>query len=236
MTSPLAKAGPWERWLGIVALVMVVAGVYWGLFVSPVDLYQGEPMRILFVHVPSAWVSFLAFFVIFVASIKYLRTRDLKYDTIAHAAAGSGLIFTGLTLASGSIWGKYAWGVWWTWDARLTTVAVLFLIYAVYLLVRGLIDEDAKRARYGAVLGIIGFLDVPIIHFSVYWWRTLHQPASILRPDSPRMAPELMIPLLFNTAAFIVLFAHLVIARRRVIEAERSFTRAQQEQLHESGV
>lgn len=230
------SAGPWERSLGWIALVMLTIGALWGLFWSRPDLYQGEAMRILYVHVPSAWMTFAAFFVIFYCSIQYLRTRDLRYDTVAHAAAGVGIVFTGLCLATGSIWGKYAWGVWWTWDARLTTVAILFLIYAVYLILRGLVEEEGRRARFSAVVGIIGFIDVPIIHFSVYWWRTLHQPASLLRPDSPRMPPELMYPLLFSTAAFTVLFVYLLLVRKRSLQAQRELNRTRQEQLHESGV
>ncbi len=233
MSALPLRAGPWEKGMGILALVMLAAGSFWGLALAPHDAYQGSVSRILYVHVPSAWITFLAFFVIFVASIQFLRTRNLKYDTVAHAAALSGIVFNGLCLATGSIWGKFAWGTWWTWDARLTTVAVLFLIYAVYLILRSLIDDETRRARFAAVLGIIGFLDVPIIHFSVYWWRTLHQPASLLRPDSPRMAPEIMYPLLFMTVAFIVLFVHLVIAGRRMYEAERSLEIRRQEQVYE---
>jgi heme exporter protein C len=236
LTPNLFRAGPWERATGWIALAALTAGTLWVLVWAPIDLYQGQPSRILHVHVPSAWITFLAFFVIFVCSIQYLRTKESRFDTVAHAAAGVGIVFCGLCLATGSIWGKFAWGIWWTWDARLTTVAVLFLIYAVYLILRGLVDDEARRARYAAVVGIIGFLDVPIIHFSVYWWRTLHQPASLLRPDSPRMAPEIMYPLLFMTAAFLILFVHLVISRRRMLEAERFLVHKRQEQLHGAGV
>jgi heme exporter protein C len=222
-----------EKVTALVALLMLAVGLVWSLWIAPLDAYQGLVTRILFIHVPSAWITFLAFGVVFVCSIQYLRTRLQRYDTIAHAAAMVGLVFTGLCLATGSIWGRFAWGVWWTWDARLTTVAVLFLIYAVYLILRGLIDDESRRARYAAAVGILGFVDVPIIHFSVYWWRTLHQPASLLRPDSPRMAPSIMYPLLFMTVTFIVLFIHLLLARRRMLEAQRLVERNRQEQLHE---
>jgi heme exporter protein C len=204
--------------------------------IAPADVYQGEVQRLIYVHVPSAWVTFSAFFVVFIASVQYLRTKELRFDTNAHAAAGVGIVFNGLALLTGSIWGRYAWGVWWTWDARLTTTAVLFLIYAVYLIVRNLVDEEGQRARFAAVVGIIGFVDVPIIHMSVYWWRTLHQAPSVMRPDGPKMAVELLLPLMFLSFVFHVLFAHLLIARRRLHDAERLVEQKQQEQLHASGV
>lgn len=222
--------------MGMVSAVMLVMGLAWGLALAPADSYQGEVQRIIYVHVPSAWVTFSAFLVIFICSVQYLRTRQVAYDTVAHAAATVGIVFCGLTLLTGSIWGKYAWGVWWTWDARLTTVAVLFLIYAVYLILRNLVDEEGQRARFAAVLGIVGFADVPIIHMSVYWWRTLHQPASVLRPDGPRMSLDLLLPLLFMSVAMHVFFAYLVITARRAIEAERAVAQLAQEQLNGNGV
>lgn len=224
-----------ERRLGWLALALVTVGLVWSLMLAPHDALQKAVTPILYVHVPSSWNTFLAFLVIFVASIRYLRTRDLKFDTVAHAAAGVGIVFNGLSLATGSIWGRYAWGIWWTWDARLTTVAVLFLIYAVYLILRGLIEDEGQRARFSAVLGIIGFVDVPIIHFSVHWWRTLHQPASLLRPDAPRMAPEIALPLLFMSLAFAMLLAYLILTYRRVLEADRAVTRKRMEKVYEPG-
>jgi heme exporter protein C len=215
---------------------MLAVSLVWGLVLSPVDAYQGEVQRVLYVHVPTAWVSFSAFLVIFISSVQYLRTRQQRYDTVAHAAAGVGIVFCGLMLATGSIWGKYAWGVWWTWEARLTTAAVLFLIYAAYLILRSFIDDEGQRGRYAAVIGIIGFLDVPIIHMSVYWWRTLHQPASVMRPDGPRMANEILFPLLFASVTFLVLMSYLIIKRRRMLEAERAVEQLQQSKLQESGV
>ncbi len=228
-------AGKWERITGWASLLMLAAGLVWGLVLAPADAYQGEVQRLIYVHVPAAWGTFSAFFIVFICSIQYLRKRESRYDTTAHAAAAVGFILCALTLASGSIWGKFAWGVWWTWDARLTTVAILFLIYAVYLILRNLIDDEDQRGRFSAVLGIIGFIDVPIIHMSVVWWRTLHQPASVLRPDSPRMATELLLPLLFMAITFHVLLAHLVISRRRMLETERVVERGQQKELQEAG-
>lgn len=231
--NPELQAGAFERITGWAALALVAAGLGWGLFIAPADAYQGEVQRIIYLHVPSAWVTFVAFFVVFVASVRYLRTRDAGHDLTAHAAASVGTIFCALTLITGSIWGRFAWGIWWTWDARLTTVAVLFLIFSAYLILRSLVDDEGQRARFSAVLGIIGFLDVPIIHMSVYWWRTLHQPASVMRPDGAKMSPDLLYPLLFNSVAFLVLLAHFVAARRRMLAAERAAELAQTRRLHE---
>lgn len=233
-TTAIAHPGAAERYTGWAAALMVSAGLSWGLFIAPADAYQGEVQRIIYLHVPSAWVTFAAFFVVFWSSIRFLRTRKIEHDTTAHAAAAVGTLFCGLTLATGSIWGKFAWGVWWTWDARLTTVAVLFLVFAAYLILRTLVDDEGQRARFSAVLGIIGFLDVPIIHMSVYWWRTLHQPASVMRPDGPKMSPDLLYPLLFNSVAFIVLMAHYILARKRMLAAERAAELAQTARLHAS--
>lgn len=233
-TSTTTRPGAAERYTGWAAALLVAAGLAWGLFIAPSDAYQGEVQRIIYLHVPSAWVTFTAFFVVFWFSIRFLRTRNIAHDTTAHAAAAVGTLFCGITLATGSIWGKFAWGVWWTWDARLTTVAVLFLIFSAYLILRSLVDDEGPRARFSAVLGIIGFLDVPVIHMSVYWWRTLHQPASVMRPDGPKMSPDLLYPLLFNSVAFLVLMAHFILARKRMLAAEREAELAQTARLHAS--
>ena len=161
---------------------------------------------------------------VFVSSIAYLRTRDLRWDAVARASAELGVIFIGLTLATGSIWGKPTWGAWWTWDARITTTAILFVIYVGYLMLRAFAEDEAQGARYAAVLGILGFLDVPVIHFSVQWWRTLHQPPSILRPDKApweNIQWPLLIPLLINLAAFILLYFYLLSLRFRLGDVQQ---------------
>lgn len=230
-------SGTWERLTGWASLVLLAIGLVWALVIVKPDVYQGEVQRIMYVHVPVAWVSFLAVFVMFVTSIQYLRTRKPHYDIISEASAVVGTLFCALTLITGSIWGKYAWGVWWTWDARLTTVAVLFIIYAAYLILRNLVDEETQRARFSAVLAIVGFADVPIIHMSVYWWRTLHQPASVMRPDGPKTSSDILYPLLYMSVVFVILYVHLVIARRRMIDAEREAAKLQIEKLqHSAGV
>lgn len=204
-----------DRALGIGTLVGIPVGLFFAFAVAPMDAYQGEVQRIMYLHVPVIWVAFLAFFVVCLASVLYLLRRRPTYDHLARASAELGVLFTGLTLASGSIWGKPTWGVWWTWDARLTTTAILFLIYVGYLMLRAFAEDQEAGARYAAVLGIIGFLDVPLIHLSVVWWRTLHQPATVLRPGGPSMDPVMLLVLLVNVAAFTLLYAYLV--RRRIL-------------------
>ena len=174
----------------------------------------------MYLHVPSVWVAYLAFGVVFVASIVYLARRASGADRLAHASAEVGLLFTGITIASGAIWGKPTWGTWWTWDARLTSVAILFVLYAGYLLVRGMVDDPERGARYAAVVGIVAALDIPLIHFSVYWWRTLHQPPSLLKPGAPTMPPEILAALLVNFAAFTLLYVYFVTKRAGLLARE----------------
>jgi heme exporter protein C len=130
------------------------------------------------------------------------------------------VIFTGITIASGSIWGKPTWGTWWTWDARLTTVAILFVMYLGYLLLRAMIDDHERAARYAAVLGIVAALDIPLVHFSVLWWRTLHQPPSLIKPGTPTMPPEILAALLVNFAAFTLLYLYFVAKRVALLRRE----------------
>ena len=148
---------------------------------APTERVQGDAQRIFYVHVPLAWVAYLAFFVVFVASVAYLRTRRERWDVLALASAEVGLLFTTLVLVTGSLWARPIWGTWWSWDARLTTTLVLWLLYAGYRMVRAYAGDAARGARYAAVLGIVGFLDVPLVHQSVVWWRTLH-PGPTVRP------------------------------------------------------
>ena len=209
------------RALGWLAGLGLVAGLVMGFGVAPREVTQGNVQRIMYLHVPSVWVAYLAFVVVFVASIVYLARRTAAADRLAHASAEVGVIFTGLTIATGAIWGKPTWGTWWTWDARLTSVAVLFVIYLGYLLLRGMIEDQERGARYAAVLGIVGALDMPLIHFSVYWWRTLHQPPSLLKPGSATMPPIILAALLVNFVAFSVLYVYFVARRVRLLRREQ---------------
>jgi heme exporter protein C len=210
--------------LGGLALSFILLGLYFGLVQAPPDAYQGEVQRIMYLHIPSILTAYLSFFIVFVGSSLYLWKREKRDDILAYAAAEIGVLFTGLTIMEGSIWGKPTWGVWWTWDARLTLTAILFLIFVAYLMLRSLVEDQDRGAVGGAVLGIIGFLDIPLIHMSVYWWRTLHQPPSILRPDKApweNIHPSMLAALAVNFIAFFLLYFYLLSLRVRVGEMEQ---------------
>ena len=205
--------------LGGLTLLSIVVGLYWGLIVAPPDAYQGEVQRIMYLHIPSILIAYLSFFLVFVGSCLYLWKREKRDDILAFSAAEIGVLFTALTIVEGSIWGRPTWGVWWTWDARLTLTAILLLIFVGYLMLRSLVEEESRAASSAAILGIIGFLDIPLVHMSVYWWRTLHQAPSILRPDkSPweNIHPTLLTALAINFVAFVLLYFYLLSLRYRV--------------------
>ena len=218
-----------ERALGILAVIGLLAGLYAGFVYAPPDAVQGEVQRIMYLHVPLILVSYLAFFVVFVTSILYLARRCERHDAIAHSSAEIGVLFTALAIAAGSIWGRPTWGTWWTWDARLTTTTILLLIFIGYLMLRALVDDPSRGATFSAVLGIIGFLDVPIIHMSVVWWRTLHQPASVLRPGPSTVAPDMQVALYTNLAAFALLYGYFLVKRVRLEEARWELSRLRME-------
>ncbi len=201
------------RILGWLALFGLAAGLIAGFGYAPREVTQGNVQRIMYLHVPSVLTAYLAFALVLAGSLGFLLTRRAGWDRLAHSSGEIGVIFTGLTLVSGSIWGKPTWGTWWTWDARLTSTAILFLIYVGYLLLRGMVDDPERGARYAAVVGIIGALNIPIVHFSVVWWRTLHQPATILSPEKAPISPSIAAALLVNWVAFTLLFLYLLSKR-----------------------
>jgi heme exporter protein C len=209
--------------LGALALVFILAGLYFALIEAPPDANQGDVQRIMYIHIPSILTAYLSFFIVFVGSCLYLWKRERRDDILARSAAEVGVLFTALTIVEGSIWGKPTWGVWWTWDARLTLTAILLMIFAGYMMLRSLIEDEDRAAVSAAVVGIIGFLDIPLIHMSVYWWRTLHQPPSILRPDKApweNVHPAMLTALAVNFAAFMLLYFYLLSLRIRVGETE----------------
>ena len=189
----------------------------WVFLKLPLETSQGFPQKIMYLHVPSVITTYLAFFVVFVYSIAYLWKRELMFDQIAKASAEVGLVFCSLVLITGSIWGRTTWGTYWVWDARLTTTLLLFLIFMGYFLLRMSINDRDKEARLASVLGIIGFLDIPIIHKSVEWWRTLHQPSTLFKVVSgeakPSMPPELLYPLLASTLVMLAFYLYLLVLR-----------------------
>jgi heme exporter protein C len=200
------------RPLDVAAGVVLATALALGLAVPP-DAVQGDLQRIMYVHVPSAWLAYLSFFLTLVGSVAYLRTGRIRWDHFAGASAEVGVVFTGLALATGSIWGKPVWGVWWTWDARLVLTAVMFFVYLGYLALRRAIEDPERRARRAAVYGIVAVLQIPLVHFSVVWWRGLHQPPTVLRPGDPQIDGPLLAALLAGVFAFTVVYAALV-ARR----------------------
>lgn len=189
-------------------LALMIAALYMVFVYVPTEKHTGIVQRIFYFHVPLAWSSFLAFFITFIFSILYLWKRATKLDTIAHASAEVGVVFTTLVLITGPIWAKSVWGVWWTWDARLTTSLVLWLTYVAYLLVRSYVTEPARGARFGAVIGIVGFIDVPIVFLTVNLWRTQH-PTTIIFEGG--LTTPMLMTLLVCIAAFTVLYVLLTI-------------------------
>lgn len=205
-----------ERWFAAAAVVALGLSALMSLLVAPPDAVQGNVQRLMYVHVPSAWLAYLSFTIVFGASVAYLITKRGFWDHLAAAAAEIGVLFTALTIALGSIWGYPTWGTWWTWDPRLTTTAVMLLIYLGYLAIRRLPENRSRRARWAAVVGIVGFIDVPMVHMSTVWWRSLHQPATVLQPGQPTIAPIMLWTLLLAVLAFTVAFGYFLVARLRV--------------------
>lgn len=206
--------------LGWLASAAFGATVLIGLFGVPADAAQGDVQRIMYVHVPSAWLAYLAFLVTLAGGLLYLRRRDLGFDRVAVASAEIGLVLTGITIVTGAIWGKATWGKWWDWDPRLTTTAILFVVYAGYLLVRQSIVDRHRRARLAAIFGLVAFINVPIVHFSVLWWRGLHQVPTVIRPGDPSIGHVLLFELLASVASFTLVFIWLL-RRRSDLEAVR---------------
>ena len=196
--------------LGIATMVLMVASLYLVFIWVPNERTMGVVQRIFYFHVAAAFISFFAFSVVFVASTAHLATRKLHWDRVAASSAELGLVFILMNLISGPIWAKPVWGIWWTWDARLTSTFVLGLIYIAYLMLRAYIPDREKRAKLSAVVGIIGFIDVPIVWMSIRWWRTQHPQPVIMGGAGSGLAPEMSVVLWFSTATFLVLFAWLL--------------------------
>jgi heme exporter protein C len=202
-----------RRLLGIGAAAGLVLLAWLALAVAPEDTVQGPPQRIFYVHVPSAWIGFLALGVVFAASIAYLRTRNPVYDDIAGASGAVGAVFITGVLVTGPLWARPAWGVFWVWDPRLTSFFVLWLLAASYLTLRRQVTEPGRRARYSAVLGIVGFLDVPVVYLSVSWWRGLHPAQVVITRDGPQMPAAMLATLAVGLVAFTALFLYLTALR-----------------------
>ena len=219
MSESPSVAGPRRlQILGAIAWTSVAVAVLMMLFVARVDDFNGPIQKIFYVHVPSAWLAYLSFAIVFIASFAYLRTDARHWDLLAHGAAEIGIVFTSLVLITGPIWARPVWGTWWQWDARLTSTLVLWLTYVGYLLLRSLSADEARAGRLAAVVGIVGFINVPIVHYSVNWWRTLHPLGpTVADPvnNSGLETPELS-TFFVSLAAFTLLFAWLLAMRVRL--------------------
>jgi heme exporter protein C len=207
-------------WLLIAAIGAIAATFVRAIVFTPVEATQGAAQKIFYIHAPSAFVGlYLAFGLVAVAGALYLWLRDDRLDRIAASAAEVGVVFTTVVLITGPIWGKPIWGTWWTWDARLTLTLFLWFVYVGYLILRGAIDDPGVRARYSAVLGVLGALLVPFIHLSVYLFRTLHPMPIVLKPGAPSLPGEMLTTFFIALASFTLLFVALVRARYRLAVA-----------------
>jgi heme exporter protein C len=202
-------------WLGLVTAAALIYGLYLSLYVAPDDYQQGASVKIMFLHVPSAWIALGCYTFMTAASIGTLVFRHPLADVAAKAAAPVGAVFTFICLVTGSLWGKPMWGTWWVWDARLTSVLVLFIMYLGLIALWASLEDFSRAGRSCAVLTIAGFINIPIIKFSVNWWNTLHQPASVFRMNGPAIDSSLLKPLLVMAIAFTLLFAVLLLLRMR---------------------
>jgi heme exporter protein C len=207
-----------SRWaaplIGALAVALALAGLWLG-FTAPEDYQQGDTVRIMFIHVPAAWVAMFAYVCLGGASFLALVFRHVLADAAAAAAAPLGAGFTALALVTGSLWGRPMWGTWWVWDARLTSVLVLFLLYLAYMALRSALDDEAKAARASAILALVGLVNLPIIHWSVTWWNSLHQGSSVFRAGGPAMPPVYLWPLALMGLAYTAAFGSLWLVRIR---------------------
>jgi heme exporter protein C len=217
----LRLSGAVLPWLTVPAILLTAAGLTWGLWFAPADWQQGDAVRIMYVHVPSAWLASSGYFGLAVASLLSLVWRHPLADLAAVEIGPVGAGFTALCLATGSLWGKPMWGAWWVWDARLTSVLVLLFLYLGHIVLVRAFDDPVRGYRAGAILALVGVINLPIIKFSVDWWNTLHQPASITLLGAPSMAPAMLWPLLVSALGFTFAFAAIVIARLRAAVMER---------------
>ncbi len=211
-------AGRLIPWLAGLTGILLAVGIYFGLFVAPADYQQGESYRIMFVHVPAAWMSMFVYMLLAGAGAVGLVWNIKLADMMATASAPIGASFTFLALVTGSLWGKPMWGAWWVWDARLTSELLLFFLYVGFMALQAAIDDPRRSARAGAVLALVGVVNIPVIHFSVQWWNTLHQPASISsisKVGAPAIHPSMLYPLLIMALGFTVFYFTIALMRMR---------------------
>ena len=213
-------------WAFILTLLFITYGLYLGLFRAPTDYQQGEAFRIIYVHVPSAWLSLFAYTSVFVCSVISIIWKIKVFEILSISSAKIGAMFTFLTLITGAIWGKPMWGTWWVWDARLTSELILFFIYLSIIFLYHSYDDYRKGAKAANILAIVGFVNIPIIHFSVEWWNTLHQGPSIMKFSAPSISAEMLYPLIYTTIGFTAYFvlAVLLSTRNTLMQREKNTT------------
>ncbi len=219
-------AGQLTPWMAALTALLLVAGLYLGLFVAPADYQQGESYRIMFIHVPAAWMSMFIYVCMAGAGAIALVWNVKLFEMFAGNCAPVGASFTFLALVTGSLWGKPMWGAWWAWDARLTSELILFFLYIGYMALEASIDDPRRAARASAILALVGVVNIPVIHFSVEWWNTLHQPASVTKMGTPSIHPSMLAPLLLMSLGFTFYFFTVALMRMRneILERERHTT------------
>jgi heme exporter protein C len=228
-------AGTLIPWIGAMTLMLMIVGLYLGLFVAPPDYQQGESYRIMFIHVPSAWMSLFVYVFMAVAAAIHLIWNMKLADVMVSCSAVLGASFTFLALATGSLWGKPMWGAWWVWDARLTSELILLFLYLGYIALVSAIDDRRAAGRAGAVLILVGVVNIPIIHYSVEWWNTLHQGPTVTKFDKPSIHLSMLLPLLFMAAAFQCYFFTLLLMRARSEVLDREHRSAWVQELLRRG-
>ena len=209
----IEKANPF---LIVSTIVAFTFGLYFSLLQSPPDYIQGDSMRIMYIHVPAAWFALMAYTILAGSSVLWFITRNPIFSIIARSIAQIGMIFTLISLVTGSIWGKPTWGVWWVWDARLTSMLLLFFLYLAYIFLWQSITNKDLASKISAALAIVGFVNIPIIKFSVDWWNTLHQPATISKLSSPSIDISMMVPLFIMTLATFLFLVTVFFIRLRI--------------------
>jgi heme exporter protein C len=222
------------RLLGVLSFFSLLAGLYTALVYAPPEATMGDVQRIFYFHLGSAIAAFLSFAVVFVASLLYLARRSQVWDNVAAASAEIGIVFCSLVMLTGPLWAKPAWGTWWTWDPRLTTTMVLWLIYVAYLMLRSAMEEPGRRALVSAVFGIVGFVDVPIVFMSIRWWRTIHP--VIVEGGELNLTPPMVLTLAVALLAFTLLYSYLLVERLRLQRGEDEIERLKAEVYAERGL
>jgi heme exporter protein C len=208
-----------SRIIDIAAFVMIIVGLYFAFIFAPTEKIMGIIQKIFYFHVASAWIAFFAFFITFICSILLLIRGNLIFDEIASASVELGVIFCSIVLLTGPLWARPVWGVWWTWDPRLTTTLILWFVYVGYIMLRKFTEEEDKRARFSAALGIIGFIDVPVVFLSIRWWRTIHP--NVLQKGGGGLHPDMKTALFVSLGAFTLLYISLLIKRVQIMRLEK---------------